>query len=337
MSPTIEDLRSALAGAATTTPQPGRLVAVRTAIARRRRVRAAGGAVALLAVAAGVFGLAGSLPSERAEPPATGPTTGMATYRAGGRLIGAASLSGAIGQSRTFTIVPTGWGLAVADECTAPPDRGVYLAITVNGHPYSSGSCGSSTRGTFEEDEKMWRPLGVRMGSPTTITVRVMARAELDPHPGMALDGGSAARASVGVYQDVPLDQYPMPVRPATVRRPAGLGGPGIHGPFSVKARVTMPQPTGTWTRTLPYSQTLTLDAVTWAPGQLRFLVGGKVVDGLTSWTYDQNGGGLDLSPTNLQDAGVPVPREGEPITITVQAERFTDPAWQATIGVHTP
>jgi hypothetical protein len=335
---TIDDLRQALTDEAEHVPtQPNRLDRVRRAVVRRRRARVAGAALAMVVVAGGVVGIVRPTGAHRALTPAT-QDAALPEYRGGGKLIGQTSLPALIGSSRTFTVVPTGWGLSITDQCAQSGTRQVNLEVQVNGHPAASGGCGSSIRGEFEHDQRMWQSLGVRPGQPTTVSVRVVATPAAERAVGVGADVDSAAvTAFVGVYQDVPYETFPLPRRPATVQRPVGLGVDGNSGVYTQIERVSLPGPNGTWTTTRAYDRTLSMDGMLWAPGRYRVLVDGVVVGGSTSWDYGESGSGLDLSPTTLRDAGVRVPANGQPVTVTVQLDRFADPGWQLLLGLRAP
>ncbi|HEX8495869.1 MAG TPA: hypothetical protein VF661_01640 [Actinomycetales bacterium] len=337
MSPTVDDLRAlARTDGADVPAHPERLARLRRTVVRRRRARTAGGSLAVLAIAVGAFTLVGPDAGRRAQPPATTrPTsTPLPEYREGGRLIAQTELTGRIGDTRSFSFTPSSWGLMAVPSCTAPAGRSVSVAVTVNGNAYLTGPCttGTSTRGPFEQDARAWRPLGVEPGQRSAVSVTVIAGTDAGGAPYPDADSAGAT-VRFGLYQDVPAGQYPLPERPAQVRRPDSDSTWNNGPPPATITEVTMPGANGTSSRTVPWAPTVALDLALRAPGRVRVLVDGEVVGGLASWGYEPRDGGVDLSPQALEAAGVRAPRAGDPITVTVEAEQFQDPGWRVSIG----
>src|SRR5476651_895092 len=80
--------------------------------------------------------------------------------------------------------------------------------LTIDGSGGMSGG-GDPTMTTF------WTALGVRLGHPEPIVVTVTTAAfAATPAPTM----------TVGVYQDVPFADYPLPSRPTRVQPPTDIG-----------------------------------------------------------------------------------------------------------------
>ncbi len=332
MSPTTDDLREALTQSAQPAP-PGaeRLAGVRRVVARRRRARLTGSAVLTVAVAAGAFGVA--QPGERqAAPPAAPALTGLPTYAGGGRIIGQATLTAKVGDERTFDITPTSYELMTTSTCSVSTTGVVDVVTEVNGKPLTWGGCGGSGSGPFEEGERLWKRYGITPGRPATVTVKIGSS---DPPAGARNANSSDVTVRVGFYQAVPADEYPLPPRPAQVSPPAAgsltqSSSTPRRGVVTIEAG---PAAVETVSRTITYHADLVAEATTWAPGLIRLRVNGVTVTGAASWTYTATSAGLDLTPATLRDADITVPRDGEPFTLTVQTERFGDPAWRVQVG----
>lgn len=330
MTPTTDDLREALSRAARPTPAgTERLVGVRRVIARRRRARVVGSAVLTLLVAAGVFGVAG--PAQRqAETPATPLVSGLPIYHQGGRLIGQAQLSAKVGDERTFDITPTSFELMTMSACSPATADSVDVITEVNGKVVSSGACDGEASGPFEDGGRLWKRYGIAVGRPATVTVKI---GSIDLPPGVRNADSAAITVRVGFYQAVAAEQFPLPPHPATVAPPTGGFASSSTPRRDVVKIEPGTQPVGDFSRVVAYHADLIAESRAWAPGLVRLLVNGQAVTGAATWTYTANAASLDLSPATLRDAGIAVPKDGEPITLTVQTERFQDPAWQVQVG----
>lgn len=332
MSPTTADLRDALSRSAEPGPRSSeRLVGVRRLVARRRRQRAAGSAVVALAVVGAVFAV--TQPSRpQPAPPATSRMVGLPTYAQGGRLLGQAQLTAKVGDERTFDITPTGYELTVVTSCTGSPSQLIDVVVQINGRGVTWGGCGTIGSGPFEDGGRFWKQFGVTPGQPATVSVRI---GPSDRQAG-AQDADSAAiPVSAGVYQAVPPEQYPLPPRPALVTPPPD--DDRVRNSSTPQRDVVRIEPgpaaTGRLTRTLTYHPDVVGEVRTWAPGLVRLLVNGKSFSGTATWTYSPSDYGFDLTPAALREVGIAVPRDGEPVTLTVVTERFQDPAWRLEVG----
>lgn len=78
------------------------------------------------------------------------------------------------------TVVARSYDLAIVHECVAPDDQTAWVLFEVNGHPFGATRCGptvqSGALGTSASDPRPdhWRNLGVVVGRPTKVTVRVV-------------------------------------------------------------------------------------------------------------------------------------------------------------------
>lgn len=334
MSPTIDDLRTALDGAAETSATHGaeRLDGLRGAIARRRRTRAlASGAAGLALVLAGAVAVAGlPLDDRAAVQPAGGE---LDEYDAGGRLLAESSVPSTVGASATIQFTPTSYGLALRGLCDPRAGTTVALATTVNGMPMGTSSgCGGSSRAGFGKDQQFWQSLGVRLGRPSSVTVTVIPVASFAPRIGDRDSDDPAVSVRFGIYQDVDPADYPLPPRPATVTPPA----PGFTGPSATGTSALTPQAPAAvvvWERGLQVRMRATV------PGKLTVLVDGMVLGGASFWEYDRSDehtgatAVFELSEYTFADAGAPAPVNGQRLEVSVRAERFADPAWRVEVG----
>lgn len=340
MNPTLDDLRGALDDAARDSYAPtDRLVGVRRAVARRRRQRALASGAAGLALVLGAGVALSQLPatstSREVAPAASTPTVGPAAaegielspYYAGGRLLASGELPGRVGATTTVEFTPASYGLALRELCEVPQGRTIALETEVNGNPVGQGSgCTGSTRAGFEQDEAYWSALGVRPGEPSTLSVTVIPVAAMGPIGDEVADADDPSLVVLlAVYEDVPVAEYPFPPRPATLE-PIGGGANQIPD----AAAVMTPDRR---TATVTWDETLQASIAAAEPGTARLLVDGVVVGGAGFWDYEGGGAGLFLGSQTLTDAGLPAPVPGQVLTLTVEAERFAEGAWEVRVG----
>lgn len=339
MSPTIHDLRSTLEAVADERAAIGvdRLDGVRRHVRRRRTARAGVSALTAAVVVGGAVSALGSLQRHPSlKPPASSTSHALPDYQYGGRLAGTLALTGRAGEVRSITITPTNWDLTFVGNCDQTPAAEPQLELSINGHAFMwGGVCGGASSGGELNPAQKWRGLGVQLGKPSTVTLRVTGA---KPESGSSSPIGSTHAVSgrtsvrVGIYQGVPWAQYPFPERPDVVRRPVEASGP-LNGPrLGGQVRVPMPA-TGSSQTTIAYHRDLIVQGLAWAPGQVDVLVNGRVINRSSTWTYDPTGWEVGLSPDVLTQAKVPVPREGDPITVRFQATRFLDPAVEIRLG----
>jgi hypothetical protein len=189
-----------------------RLARVDRLVARARRLRVAAAAGAAVAVVSAAGLVASELPRDSATPPASGLSTvednGVSLYAspAGGVLVG--HVVGDPGaRTLTLTVTPKSLDLAWSVECAnatasdgplprRSPDE---FSLSVNGHPISSGSCDDVIdRTPMNADSYFgfgapkgnvvgWRDLGLRVGQPSTFTVRRTSPTTEGRNPQLAL------------------------------------------------------------------------------------------------------------------------------------------------------
>lgn len=231
--PETDDLRAVLHERTAAVPHPpDRLAAVRRRVVRRQR-RRAGGALAVLVTGAATAvlvagaGSSGTHPERLDSRPSPDPGYASPTYYGGGRRIAEGTLVSLAAGGTSFTFTPTGWRLQVACTDRGPgPGGSAILAIAVNGHETAAGGCPSSFAAAPDQDQAFWSRLGVRLGRPSTVTA-VLRTGYQSSSP--AVPAGSRPRGTfaIAVYQRVPVGDYPLPPRPATLAPLAPARGAG--------------------------------------------------------------------------------------------------------------
>lgn len=345
MSPTIEDLRDALSTAASDPhPVSGRLAGVRREVVRRRQRRTAGVLATVLALAAAATVSVDHGALRRSEGPARSHEKDLPEYSEGGRLIGQVSFAGRLGESRTFMVVPQTFGLATRTDCSTSGPEVLWISVTVNGQQDTASGCDDGAtsiggRGPYGDGGAIWRDkYGVQLGKPTSVTVTVSASPPDNQTPtsrSTAALSTQTASIQVGMYQDVPVADYPFPPRPKVVDAPAQHPDTVSFEELTHSTKMEPATPDDTKSLRVAYTPDLSAAIRSWAPGVVELLVNGTIVTGLPSWTYTEGGTQIDLTPSTLTDAGI-TPTAGEVITITARGSRFTDPAWRVTVGHKT-
>lgn len=314
-------------------PVVDRRAGVGRRISRHKRVRTMS---ALMAVVFAAGSTAGALTWQghhgapvrpTATPSPTQPGQ-LPEYFNGGHRDASATIDVAQQAAGSFTFVPTSWDMQLTEACAAT-GKDVWLVAKLNGHNVDGMSCepdgGSygSNGGTFGHHEKFWRDLGVRLGVPSTVTFEVGKRAAhtrdlvVTPLP-------SSGLASVGVYNPVPYDEYPLPPKPSDWSATASggrfdpeagmrqLGQIGTFGESDVSQPLSL---------TLPSRLEITMQAN--APGIIRVYFDGVEVaeSGSYSWGSGYDSGAAAVGTE--QFAGFVT---GQHVVVTVQTEHFTVP-----------
>jgi hypothetical protein len=325
-----------------------RIAAVRRLVAARRRWRRQVGASVLVAamVAAVVVGVEALQPQPHRAARVVHPvkvdtpqSASIPTYYNGGRLINSAQVDLSRAGNTSFVITPTRFGLDFAFRCPVLMSGSARFEIRVKGYlMLGSGCIGSDPGGGIGGPQVLaidgsggvsgggdptmttfWRALGVRLDRPAPIVVTVTTAAfAATPSPMM----------TVGVYQDVPFADYPLPSRPTRVLPPTDIGLAIGH-----PRQVVTPggAANGTWTVRVPYRSGLLVTGAISAPGQVRVRLDGAPVGGADSWDYDGVSLEVPLGPS--LPAGVAVPRAGQLVTITVTMSGFTAHDWKIALG----
>ncbi len=323
---TTDELKAQLNRDAAEIPSnAARLDQVHGRVTRRRRQRAQlTGALAVVAIGAAVVVLPHVLPGssdEKPTIPAVSPSgsTPLADYSLGGHLIAQTQGRGPEGLTVMFT--PSNKNLTFVIDCYLPGSPAKTMVdISIDGKPVSSSSCGEEpifSGGTAFTPEAT----PVTPGTPAVLRLTYPKGAS------------PLAQARIGIYEAVPLADYPLPPEPTPLPSidPSANLDPRLHsdplalvsaGPLTRLTPNASVGPNGSWSDTFRISRNLSIEAATAAPGTLRFLVDGREIDSCVSWTYGQSVCGLTET---LKDLGI---KSGQSIKVEIRAERFPGDSW---------
>jgi hypothetical protein len=326
-------------------------VAGLVAARHRRRQRVAVGALVVLVAGASAAMVRVLAPQPHSTPRAAAtvapvvpagsnaPVT-LPAYYDGGRVLQSTELDLSRAGTSTLPFTPTVLGLDFAFRCPVAMSGHSEFEVRVNGTLILSSGCSGSNpdadftnRGVVPVDgssgdygignvaaHTFWQALGLRIGRPAraVITVREAAFATSPP-----------PRLLVGVYQDVPFAEYPLPQRPASVPKPYDIGLPISH-----VQPVTVPylQVNGTWTLRLPYRSDLVVQGGVSGPGEIQVAVDGTLVSGFESYDYQQ-GKWFTLNVGPPWPAGRREPRPGQLVTISITMSHFVGHDWRLEFG----
>ncbi len=304
-------------------PLVDRRAAVARRVTRRKQARVTAGLAAMLLIVSGLTGLyvlAGG-PNRGATPAVhpTGSAGPLPRYSDGGRLVAAATIDQAKQTSETLQFTLTSYPMALLASCHEMR-AGFRLRLSVDGR--SAGDLQCPGTATYTPHREFWSELGLGLGDRSTLTVELVPVKE--PESGAPATAGTVASgtASVGVYESVPLDQYPLPPKPKDWSPVSAvhysvdnsmhkIGQIGQFGVISAEARnITLP-------RHLDFLVEMS------APGLVTVLVDGKpVVDCVSyGWGLACDSGIIDVGTGEL--AGL-VP--GGEAAVTVQAQQLAEP-----------
>lgn len=210
----------------------------------------------------------------------------------------------------SFTFTPTSYDLLLRATC--PPDDPAVVHVRIAGREVGSSSCGGAWSGGTSA-AAFWGGFGVAPGRAATVEVTVEDR------------GGGlvpAGTVRVAAYQRVPLADYPLPPRPATL--------PTLQPVDEATGWDARRGPAGR-TRSVRVDATSDLRVTTVAPGAVRVTVAGRTVGLVESWTWEWQLTEIGLGVAALRAAGVEV-SAGQSVDVTVTGERFAEPAWTAVV-----
>lgn len=332
MTPTTEDLKTLFDEVSGAPPVVGDLAAAaahRGRAVRRRRV-----AVAAACVAVAVAGVA--LPnlhdrSTSAPPignPSPTPTTSLdqplPEYLRGGRLL--ASKEGTSARGITVTFTPTTEAFGFTLSCSNPElaqetrPAGFAQAMTwIHGKSAFGVSCGGALTldgdGDFGLVDTQWvREYGVVLGQPVTVR---FAFEHHGVHPG--------TQFRIGVYQAVPLDEFPFPEPPDQLSGLSASLLSGLPGRRLIFSGLPAQQQEG-FTYTVPVDRGLTARVETVAPGTLRMYVDDRLVWTSRSWDYSMDIAEMSIS---LHDLGI---APGDQVQIRFEDDRFPPGSFAFTV-----
>ena len=99
------------------------------------------------------------------------------------------------------------------------------------------------------------------------------------------------SRFRIGVYQGVPVDQYPFPPRPAELLAVSLADFRfTLRGPTLLAVRGSSADPNQSVARTVTLTGALVIDGTAVEPGQVSVLVNGRQVFQSRTWDYSSQG-----------------------------------------------
>jgi len=325
-----EGLRTLLAARTADYPDcPDRSAGVRRKVARIRRRRVAGVVSGLMVLA--LAALAGRQIADRVTSGPAAPLQPLSVgalpvYHEGGKLIGSGILRLPATEAR-FQVTPGSDQLLFGSNClgTVP----VEVVTFVNRHQFwvTGPGCSGPNLEDFPLDAAALRSWGVTPGRPFTITIR------LTGHLADLADAGPAA-VLIGVWQQLPPEQYPLPPRPpGPITPPPAV--PHQPNPFGSVLFSMVPEPlrpNTTVTHTVLLTADLGASMQCVAPGALTIRLDDRIIDSLSCWDYQ--GKAIDKIGFVAPDLDPVTARKvGHRVRLMITAERFTDPAWRVDVG----
>ncbi|MET8090152.1 hypothetical protein [Micromonospora sp. NPDC005220] len=310
-----------------------RLHGVHAKVVARRRLRIATWttcavvALAGLAAAAVVPGLRRDVaptPADGASPVRT--IEGFPEYANGARVVAAKSTQ--LPERRIeVTIVPETLDLVVFNRCDSTDEKiALGMALTVNGHDLSEGSCSSAIRPSG------WNARGVEVGRPATFVMTINGAQRSEETGDVSVPIPDAGTFGIAIGERVPFDRYPLPPRPATLGSldqalPAGCTE--ALCPDAVIIRSNPDDPMRSVRRTLTWRPLDSIGMVAQTPGLLHLRVNGVEVMTGEWWDYAMSGNGMygDKDAAWKREFGLDL-RPGESVTIEIVPEHFTG-SWQ--------
>ncbi len=313
-----------------------RIAAVKRRVDAARRRRTAAGIAGIAAILAAVPFVVSGGGGRPVQPAATSraieTVNGFPKYAGGGQLI--AAQTAPLDKSISLTINPTDLGLEFSDRCSAA-DQSLEVEITMSladGRKLTVGC--SASGGTYASEDSQADHL--TPGVPTSLTfsanayrVTTGSNGEQTGRTPAALPAGTY---SIGVWQKLPFDQYPLPPRPKTLPTlniaQYGLGdGASIK---TVRSDPTNPLAAQTISFTMPACVKATADcnptaATSQTPGFLHIAVNGVAVNTAEFWDYSGSGSMFNIEP-DMPNA--PHLRAGDLVTITITPQYVTG-AWE--------
>jgi hypothetical protein len=306
-------------------------------LARRRRTAAGiAGVAAILAASPFVVSGGGQPVQPAATSTAIETVNGFPKYAAGGQLV--ATQTAPLDKSISLTITPTDLGLEFSDRCSVA-DQGLEVEITMalaGGSKLMVG-CNASGGAYASEDS---RADHLTPGVPTSLTFSAKAyrvtTGSNGEQTGRTPVAVAAGTYSIGVWQKLPFDQYPLPPRPKTLPTlniaQYGLGeGASVK---TVRSDPDNPLAQRTISFTMPACVKATTNcnptaATSQTPGFLHIAVNGVAVNTAEFWDYSGGGSSFNIEP-DMPNA--PHLRAGDLVTITITPQ-FVTGAWEFAVA----
>ena len=306
------------------------------AVRRRRAAAGIAGVAAILAAVPVVVSGGGRPVQPAATSRAIETVNGFPKYAGGGQLV--ATQTAPLDKSISLTITPTDLGLEFSDRCSAVDQR-LDVEITMALADGSKLTVGCSTSGgTYASEDSQADHL--TPGVPTSLTfsanayrVTTGSNGEQTGRTPVALPAGTY---SIGVWQKLPFDRYPLPPRPKTLPT-LTIAQWGLGDRASVKtvrSDPTNPLAERTISFTMPACVKATTNcnptaATSQTPGFLHIAVNGVTVNTAEFWDYSGGGSSFNIEP-DMPNA--PHLRAGDLVTITITPQYVTG-AWEFAVA----
>jgi hypothetical protein len=261
-----------------------RLAAVhhRVRAMKRRRV-VVGGATTLIVIVAVITGtgiIAQTKPNQYWTV-GDDPVNGFARYAVGSLLVATANVSPPDGEV-SLTAEAGDLGFTFAQRCELPEQEQVIVSWAVDGQAVGGFSCEPAGVTYYTLTGAAWTSLGVRSGQTVRVTARLRERT-VGRRP-VDLRQGTLA---VALMRRVPVDQYPFPSPPPTLRPlvASGLPDPKYEYALSlVDSDPADPNAVRTTVVREPGAIDITLAAQT--PGSIDVLLNGVTTCTAEWWDY---------------------------------------------------
>ncbi len=312
-------------------------------IARRRRLRAAGTAAVVVALAVAVaapFSLlrgGGDRQSVADPPPTIDASERMpAAFTGGYRLADSKESVLPAGNEFTYTFTPETYDFKLMLWCDS--QLGSRLRAFIGGKQVETDYCEpAGKRGEIfpsthsypvADKQRLWQEqFGVQVGTPVTVTVKVHTGQDENPDP---LPPSAPGLARLLLYVAVPFDEYPFPDPPRTIPRitedSTSPDQTVINYVDAFKLASRKNPINGYYAFSVLRQPGRDINVMLHArgPGILRVVVNQQVeVEKMEYWDWDGLGWGILIDQALLP--------AGQWVAIGIYAEHFSAPVWRVT------
>jgi hypothetical protein len=285
---------------------------------KRRRV-VVGGATTLIVIVAVITGT-GIIAQTRPGPTWTAGEdliNGFARYAVGSLLVDTASASPPAGEV-SLTAQAGDLGFTFAQRCeTREPDE-LIVSWTVDGRAVGGFSCRPASVTYYALAGATWRSLGVRAGQTVRVTARIKGLT-VDNEPADLSEGTLA----VALMRRLPVDQYPFPTPPPTLRPLVASGLPDPKEEYALSLVDSDPaDPNAPRTTVVEEPGAIDIRLAAQTPGSIDVLLNGVTACTAEWWDY---AAGVYECPYTADTT------YSRPLTVTLVPQRMRG-AWRATI-----
>lgn len=241
-------------------------------------------------------------------PPEPGDDLRFAQYDHGGQLLETATAPLSAGRVE-LTFTPSTLRLTTAEACQAA--RTVYVRIHLAGEPklHWGGTCsGSGSSSALSA----WRKLGVEVGEPATLVMRVVGSGVTGQGPLPRGDG----ELGLAIYAEVPFEDYPLPSPPSSLAP--------LRPDFQAVVQrldADPEDPLAPVEGQLRLRRGMHLATVSRTPGLIRVEVEGVRLTTCTFYDYEANSCGVAYVLDFLRGKGL---RAGDVVSVRVVPEHVT-------------